>query len=102
MSTTWWVLIHLVGSLLFIPFVKRYSRNLLLVASSLIMAISLTVLGIAMYIHSNSGYEDVDGISWLPLICVITYMLADPIGPNWTWIHSIHLHSGVLPIRGKL
>lgn len=72
--------IHLVGSLLFIPFVKRYSRKLLLVASSLIMAISLTVLGIAMYIHSNSGYENVDGISWLPLICVITYMLADPIG----------------------
>jgi MFS family permease len=65
--------IHLVGSLLFIPFVKRYSRKLLLIGSSLVMAISLTVLGAALYIHA-------DGMDWIPLTCVITYMLADPIG----------------------
>ena len=76
--------IHLVGSLLFIPAVKRYSRKLLLAVSSFVMAISLLLLGVAMYAHDGDhhGIEFLmkDEMSWLPLACVIVYMLADPIG----------------------
>jgi MFS family permease len=74
--------IHLVGSLLFIPAVKRFSRKFLLVTSSFVMSISLVVLGVAMYSHEghHHGMEAVDNLSWLPLTCVIIYMLADPIG----------------------
>lgn len=74
--------IHLVGSLLFIPAVKRYSRKLLLAASSFVMATSLLVLGVAMYAHDGDhhGIDFINDMSWLPLACVIVYMLADPIG----------------------
>ena len=41
--------IHLVGSLIFIPLVQRFSRKLLLILSSLVMGVSLVLLGFSVY-----------------------------------------------------
>jgi sugar porter (SP) family MFS transporter len=85
--------IQLLGSVLFIPAVKMFSRRFLLCLSALIMGISLSVLGMAMYSHSH--HHDLShttdpaelaelmskmDVDWLPLLCIITYMIADPIG----------------------
>merc|ERR1719245_2754434 len=55
--------IHLVGSLLFIALVKKMSRKLLLSLSSLVMGISLAITG-----------------DWIPIISMLVYMLAAPLG----------------------
>jgi facilitated trehalose transporter len=73
-------LIKLLGSLIYIPAVKYLSRRVLICSSSLVMGISLSILGLAMYSHETGLIASLDHISWLPLICVTVYMLADPIG----------------------
>jgi len=72
--------IHLIGSLFFIPLVKRFSRKLLLVLSSLVMGVSLLLLGLCMYGHSHYSMKVLSDCDWLPIICIVTYMLAAPMG----------------------
>ncbi len=73
-------LIKLVGALLFLPAVKFLSRRALICISALVMGVSLSVLGMTMYSHETGLLHDLDRVSWLPLVCIIPYMLADPIG----------------------
>jgi len=72
--------IRLLGSLLFIPAVKHLSRRLLMCGSSFVMGVSMSVLGLAMYSHETGVLSNLDTITWLPLVCVTIYMLADPVG----------------------
>jgi len=72
--------IRLLGSLLFIPAVKHLSRRLLMCSSSFVMGISMSIMGLAMYSHETGILSNLDTLTWLPLVCVTLYMLADPIG----------------------
>lgn len=72
--------IHLLGSLLFIPLVKRFSRKLLLVLSSLVMGVSLLLLGLCIYSHFHYSMQVLSDFDWLPIICIVTYMLAATMG----------------------
>lgn len=72
--------IKFLGALLFIPAVQRFSRRMLIVTSAFIMGVSMAILGLAMYAHETESLTQIDAISWLPLLCVTLYMLADPIG----------------------
>jgi MFS family permease len=72
--------IHLLGSFLFLPMVKRYSRKLLLVTSSLVMGLSLILLGLYLFTQSHDLLPALSDMKWLPLACIILYMLAAPIG----------------------
>ena len=73
-------LIKLIGALLFLPAVKFFSRRALICGSAFVMGASLSVLGLAMYSHETGLLNNLDQATWLPLVCVIPYMLADPIG----------------------
>jgi len=65
--------IHLVGSLLFIALVKKMSRKLLLSLSSLVMGICLVITGAWMYFSPGTA-------DWFPIISMLIYMLAAPLG----------------------
>ena len=75
-------LLQLVGSCLFLPLVKVYSRKQLFVSSALTMAVSLSLLG--LYLYSQTRYEEffvaLSGSSWLPILCFSAYLLASPTG----------------------
>jgi len=71
--------IHLVGSLAFIPLVKRFSRKILLILSSLVMGVSLILLGFSVY-YLNHIKDILFGFNTIPLISIIAYMLAAPLG----------------------
>jgi len=71
--------IHLVGSLIFIPLVQRFSRKLLLILSSLVMGVSLILLGFSVY-YLNHVKDTLFGFNFIPLISIIAYMLAAPLG----------------------
>jgi len=74
--------IHLIGSLLFIPLIKKFSRKFLLIVSSFVMGISLVLLGVCMYNTSkhNMLMSAVYGYEWLPIVSIVMYMIAAPIG----------------------
>jgi len=72
--------IKLLGSILYIPAVKHISRRMLLCSSAFVMGVSMSILGLAMYSHETGLFHSLDSISWLPLLCVTLYMLADPMG----------------------
>ena len=40
---------------------------------------SMAILGLAMYSH-ETGLLHMDNFTWLPLLCVTIYMIADPVG----------------------
>merc|ERR1719232_2261913 len=65
--------IHLVGSLLLIALVKKMSRKLLLSVSSLVMGICLVITGAWMYFSPGTA-------DWFPIISMLIYMLAAPLG----------------------
>merc|ERR1711893_53203 len=65
--------IHLVGSLIFIPLIKKTSRKLLLSISSLVMGTALA--GLAIWMSYSSAATD-----WVPITCLLMYMLAAPMG----------------------
>ena len=75
-------LLQLVGSCLFLPLVKVYSRKQLFASSALTMAVSLSLLG--LYLYSQTRYEQffvaVSGSSWLAILCFSAYLLASPAG----------------------
>lgn len=72
--------IKLCGSLLYIPAIKHFSRRTLLCCSSFVMGISLSILGLAMYYNKKQSLLELSQLDWLPLACVIVYMIADPLG----------------------
>jgi len=65
--------IHLIGSLLFIALVKKMSRKMLLSLSSLVMGLCLAVTGAWMYFSPRTS-------DWFPVISMLIYMLAAPLG----------------------
>ena len=71
--------IHLIGSLLFIPLVKRVARKTLIISSAFVMGVSLLMLGLCMYSKSHNSLQVLQEYAWLPMICIITYMVAAPI-----------------------
>jgi SP family facilitated glucose transporter-like MFS transporter 8 len=72
--------ISLIGSLSYIPLVKRFSRKILICFSALVMGVSLLLLGLCMYSHTYSSLEVLRDCSWLPMICIVSYMIAAPMG----------------------
>eukprot|EP00091_Calanus_sinicus_P011843 TRINITY_DN2672_c0_g1_i2.p1 TRINITY_DN2672_c0_g1~~TRINITY_DN2672_c0_g1_i2.p1 ORF type:complete len:586 (-),score=108.96 TRINITY_DN2672_c0_g1_i2:152-1909(-) len=72
--------ISLIGSLLYVPMVKRCSRKMLLIMSSLVMGISLLLLGLCLYSHSYHSLQVLSDCDWLPMICIVSYMVAAPMG----------------------
>jgi len=74
-------IIQLVGALLFLILIKKLSRKVLIVSSAFIMGTSLVVLGFCMYSRVKAGVMgDMSSLDWLPLACVIVYMVAAPLG----------------------
>ena len=72
--------INLIGSLLYIPLVKRCSRKMLLILSSFVMGTSLLLLGLCMYSHSYNYIQVLNDCDWLPMICIVSFMVAAPMG----------------------
>jgi len=72
--------IKFLGAILYIPAVKHISRRMLICGSSFVMGTSLSILGLAMYSHETGLYSSLEAMVWVPLVCVTTYMFADPIG----------------------
>lgn len=75
-------IIQLVGSLVFLPLVRLVSRKVLVCSSSFIMGTALVVLGLSMYskVAGGSTMSSFSSLEWLPLVCVVVYMVAAPIG----------------------
>ena len=91
-----YIFIHLVGSLIFIPLIKKTSRKLLLSISSVMMGTALA--GLAIWMSYSSAATD-----WVPVICLLVYMLAAPLGLcslpfllQQPTIHHVHC-SALLP-----
>merc|ERR1719318_1633999 len=74
--------IHLIGALIFIPLVKKFNRKTLLILSSFVMGLSLILLGVCMYMKSSSAMlmPAVYGYDWLPIVSMVMYMVASPVG----------------------
>jgi len=72
--------ICLIGSIIFIPLVQKFSRKILLIFSSSIMAICLIILGICMFGHHHPSMFSLSRCYWLPMLSTVLYMLAAPIG----------------------
>jgi len=73
-------IIQLVGALLFLVLIKKLSRKLLIVTSAFVMGTALVVLGFCVYSQVNKEMADMAELDWLPLTCVIIYMVAAPLG----------------------
>ena len=72
--------ISLIGSLSYIPLVKRFSRKILLCFSAFVMGISLVLLGLCMYSHTSHSLSVLSDCDWLPMICIVSYMVSAPMG----------------------
>jgi len=89
--------IKLIGSILFIPAIKYCTRKFLLCISSTVMAISLAILGLAMYSHNGSDLVSNELPTWLPLACVTLYMAMDPLGlSSIPFVYMAEFYSGEL------
>lgn len=73
--------IRFIGTLIFIAAVKFLPRKVVLVLTSMLMGISMMVLGFIMLSREQSVKDSAMGSpDWLPLLCVTIFMLADVIG----------------------
>jgi len=72
--------ISLIGSLSYIPLVKRFSRKILLCFSAFVMGVSLVLLGLCMYNHTYHSLSVLSDCDWLPMICIVSYMVSAPMG----------------------
>jgi len=73
-------IIQLVGSLLFIPLVRRFSRKMLISGSAFIMGSALVVLGLSMFSKVSTEMVGFAELEWVPLVSVVVYMVAAPLG----------------------
>merc|ERR1711976_614952 len=75
-------IIQLVGALLFLILIKKLSRKFLIVTSAFVMGTALVVLGFCVYSQVSGGPmgAKMSELDWLPLTCVIIYMVAAPLG----------------------
>ncbi|XP_069700466.1 facilitated trehalose transporter Tret1-like [Periplaneta americana] len=71
--------VMLIMSICTMPLVDRAGRRILLLVSSFIEMLSLLVLGV-YFLLKEQMQKDVDGISWLPLACLIIYIIVYCIG----------------------
>ncbi|GLV44376.1 uncharacterized protein CBL_10180 [Carabus blaptoides fortunei] len=71
-------IVQVLSSALTPMIVERLGRKLLLLISAAGMVLSLIVLGLYFYL-SNNG-TDVSGISFLPVLCLVAYMIVYCIG----------------------
>ena len=44
------------------------------------MGLSLVLLGLCMYSHTYSSLSMLSDCDWLPMICIVSYMVAAPMG----------------------
>merc|ERR1711997_672337 len=89
--------IKLIGSILFIPAIKYCTREFLLCMSSAVMALSLAILGLAMYSHNGADLIPSELSTWLPLACVTLYMAVDPLGlSSIPFVYMAEFYSGEL------
>ncbi|XP_068152375.1 facilitated trehalose transporter Tret1-2 homolog isoform X1 [Drosophila tropicalis] len=68
------VIMTLTSSLL----IERAGRKILLLFSSTVMTICLAILG--AYFNIKDGGKDVSAIGWLPLLCVVLYIVTFSVG----------------------
>jgi hypothetical protein len=89
--------IKLIGSILLIPAIKYCTRKFLLCISSAVMALSLAILGLAMFSHDGSDLISSELPTWLPLACVTLYMAMDPLGlSSIPFVYMAEFYSGEL------
>ncbi|XP_017467593.1 PREDICTED: facilitated trehalose transporter Tret1-2 homolog isoform X2 [Rhagoletis zephyria] len=58
--------------------IERAGRKVLLLFSSSLMTVCLVILGI--YFQMKDGGKDVSGIGWMPLLCVVIFMIVFSVG----------------------
>ncbi|BFF92930.1 facilitated trehalose transporter Tret1-2 homolog [Drosophila madeirensis] len=68
------VIMTLTSSLL----IERAGRKILLLFSSTVMSICLAILG--AYFDMKDSHKDVSSIGWLPLLCVVLFMITFSVG----------------------
>ena len=65
--------------------------------SSAVMALSLAILGLAMFSHDGSDAISSELPTWLPLACVTLYMAVDPLGlSSIPFVYMAEFYSGEL------
>lgn len=60
--------------------VDRFGRRALLIASGSLMTLSLSGLGTFLYLKSIMEDEELDHLGWIPLCCLISFVVAFSIG----------------------
>lgn len=72
-------ILSMLGSLFLILMVKYLARKTLMVISTMLMLVSLVMLGVCSYSHSHNItlLQDCD---WLPITCVVSYIMASNMG----------------------
>ena len=60
--------------------VDHFGRRILLIVSGTFMTLSLSGLGTFLYLKSNSDIEQLDDLGWIPLCCLILYVVAFSVG----------------------
>ncbi|KAJ8946851.1 hypothetical protein NQ318_006761 [Aromia moschata] len=78
-STTTVGVIQVLGTLLTTSIVEKLGRKVLLVASTIGSCASIFLLGLYFYLKTSKIY-DVSNIFWLPVVCVVVYIIVFNIG----------------------
>ncbi|XP_030029412.1 facilitated trehalose transporter Tret1 isoform X2 [Manduca sexta] len=66
--------VNFVSTFIATALIDRTGRKVLLYISSVIMTITLIVLGTFFYVR-NQLHQDVSSLGWLPLMCIMIYLL---------------------------
>jgi len=72
-------ILSMLGSLFLILLVKYLSRKTLMVVSTMLMLVSLVMLGVCSYSHSHN-ITLLQDCNWLPITCVVSYIMATNMG----------------------
>ena len=72
-------ILSMLGSLFLILLVKYLSRKTLMVISTMLMLVSLVMLGVCSYSHSHN-ITLLQDCNWLPITCVVSYIMATNMG----------------------
>ena len=77
--------------------VEKLGRRILLIASAAFMCISICGLGVYFHLDENQGSggvgrDTVESLGWLPLVCLIVYVIAFSIGLGpLAWAMNVEL-----------
>ena len=72
-------ILSMLGSLFLVLLVKYLSRKTLMVVSTMLMLVSLVMLGVCSYSHSHN-ITLLQDCNWLPITCVVSYIMATNMG----------------------